>query len=320
MTSPAPNAIFTQAELSNSHWYMGHLMSILVDGGDTGGAYTFTTNIQRKGFEPPPHIHSKEHELFYHFDGEFEYSGGKDKFHAKAGSTVFLPKDVAHQFQILSDQSRMIILLTPSGFDQFFLAHSRPAEHLDTPPDPSEPVNIPQMIQMATEFGCSFLQPGQVPADVAMPGGALKPVHQAAGAGEKLKVVGMEMTVKINGDDSGGAFTFVEVVLPPGTGAPFHSLGLRDEAIYVLEGELTVRAGDETRTVSSHKLAYMPRGVPFGYFNNGLSNVKMLLLITPGHFEEFFREIASAVAPTPGQIGEISAKHGVTILGPPPIT
>jgi quercetin dioxygenase-like cupin family protein len=58
-----------------------------------------------------------------------------------------------------------------------------------------------------------------------------------AGKGRAVWVVGDHYTVKCSGEDTGGAFTLIEVLVPPGSGPPPHIHRREDEMFYVLAGE-----------------------------------------------------------------------------------
>lgn len=69
---PAP--LLTSRNKENSYWYMGHLMSLLVASAQTGSRYALLRATERKGFEPPPHTHTKEDETFLILEGEVKYT------------------------------------------------------------------------------------------------------------------------------------------------------------------------------------------------------------------------------------------------------
>jgi quercetin dioxygenase-like cupin family protein len=56
--------------LNNSTWYKGILVSQMAGASDNDGAFDFVVSKMRRGTEPPPHVHSREHEVFYILAGE----------------------------------------------------------------------------------------------------------------------------------------------------------------------------------------------------------------------------------------------------------
>jgi len=143
-------------ELGNSYWYIGHLMSILLSGKDTGGAFALIHGFEIKGLEPPPHTHSREDESFYLLEGEIIYKAGDMVMNAKKGNWVFLPRGIQHSFQVVSDQAEVLIHLSPAGFENYFVEMSEPAVELVIPPRPQGPPDVKRIIETASKYGVSF--------------------------------------------------------------------------------------------------------------------------------------------------------------------
>jgi hypothetical protein len=64
-TLPLLKAFKRATSLEISKWYMGTLVTTLADTTDTNGAFSLTEATLVPGTEPPPHVHSREDELFY---------------------------------------------------------------------------------------------------------------------------------------------------------------------------------------------------------------------------------------------------------------
>lgn len=134
-TSTRPVEAFAAGpELENSLFYMGSLMSVLVPTARTNGAFGMTEYRSRPGNEPPPHIHVGQDELLYLLEGEIEaYTPTVTALRVKAGQAVFLPRDQAHAWYVLSPALRMLILTNPAGIDEYFAAMAEPATSLELP-------------------------------------------------------------------------------------------------------------------------------------------------------------------------------------------
>ena len=62
----SPLKAFKRAKsLELSKWYMGSLTTSLAEHKDTNGAFCLVEATLVPGNEPPPHVHSREDELFY---------------------------------------------------------------------------------------------------------------------------------------------------------------------------------------------------------------------------------------------------------------
>jgi quercetin dioxygenase-like cupin family protein len=74
MKNPSsPVQAFKRApSLELSKWYMGSLTTNLADKHETNGAFTLVEATLVPGNEPPPHVHSREDELFYVLEGAFD--------------------------------------------------------------------------------------------------------------------------------------------------------------------------------------------------------------------------------------------------------
>lgn len=148
--------LLTNRNKENSYWYIGHLMSVLIDSTTTGGQYALLRATERKGLEPPPHTHTKENELFLIIDGEVVYTVGNQSFHAKEGDVMFLPKNIQHSFKIQSEKLETLILLTPAGLENYFIEMSVPAKELQLPPLPHGPPDIKKLVATASKYGVKF--------------------------------------------------------------------------------------------------------------------------------------------------------------------
>jgi quercetin dioxygenase-like cupin family protein len=78
-------------------------------------------------------MHSREDELFYVLEGEFDVYVGKEGFKVEKGECVFLPRLKPHAFAIRSPQIRYLALFTPAGLEDAFRSASAPAQNLELP-------------------------------------------------------------------------------------------------------------------------------------------------------------------------------------------
>lgn len=159
------NAFKRAASVEMSTWYKGILISSLATEQDTGGAFEFVVAKMRKGTEPPPHVHDREHELFYVLDGVLNVYVGDECFQAAAGECVFLPKRKAHAFRLQSSQLHVLVLMTPGGFMNASAMMAIPAQSLDIPPDDAmtyATVDLGETMRVFKEYGVRFLAPDEV--------------------------------------------------------------------------------------------------------------------------------------------------------------
>src|SRR5262245_16837236 len=145
--------------LGLSRWYMGILMTNLVERKDSNGGFLLVEATLAPGTEPPPHVHTREDELFYVLEGEFDVYIGKEAFKVEKGECVFLPRFQPHAFVIRSPRLRVLALFTPAGLEELFRGLSTPAQRLELP---TEAVtystgDLKQTAQRLSEYGARFL-------------------------------------------------------------------------------------------------------------------------------------------------------------------
>ncbi len=119
----------------------------------------------------------------------------------------------------------------------------------------------------------------------------------------------------ISGEDSGGGFALVEHLMPPRTlAAPLHRHSREDEYSFVLEGRVGARFDDEEVVGEVGQLILKPRGEWHTFWNAGDTRARILEIISPGGFEQAFREMhALADALDPNAMTAIAARYGVEV-------
>src|SRR4029079_8552323 len=116
---------------------------------------------------------------------------------------------------------------------------------------------------------------------------------------------------------TGGRFALLEHTIPPrALAAPTHVHQHEDEYSFVLEGRVGVRIGEEETVAGPGELVVKPRGIPHAFWNAGDEPARLLEIISPAGFENYFRDIAPLLAaPEPDEpaIGEIVARYDLDI-------
>lgn len=124
----------------------------------------------------------------------------------------------------------------------------------------------------------------------------------------------------LRSEDTGGLFSFYEVIVPAGEGTVFHIHQNMDETFYVAEGEFEINLGGEVHKVSAGALAYGPRGVGHSFVNSWDRPSTMLCTTTPGGIEKFFEELSELMkaepAPEWAQLKDLAGKHHIISFRP----
>src|SRR5918996_971594 len=81
-------------------------------------------------------------------------------------------------------------------------------------------------------------------------------------------------------------------------GAPLHTHHNEDEYSYVLQGRFGVQLGDDVFEAGPGDLVVKPRGLAHAFWNAGEEPARLLELISPAGFENYFREVAPLLAAT----------------------
>ena len=145
-------------------------------------------------------------------------------------------------------------------------------------------------------------------------------------AGDSWWFLDTRMTVKVSGEESGGAYTLIEFSANPGFGSPRHIHQDEDEAFYVLDGEMRLVCGPKEWHASTGSLAFMPRGIEHAVLVTGETPVRALQITNPAGFEDFLGELGrrpdTPGLPTPqthdfARMAEVSRRYGKIVVGPP---
>lgn len=114
--------------------------------------------------------------------------------------------------------------------------------------------------------------------------------------GPSLSVGGNHIIFKVVSDDSQGDLMIVQYTAPAHFPGPIQHIHQHtDETFYVLDGTLQITVGETSRTIAPGGIAFVPRGVAHTFANPTDEPVTMLIVMTPGGFEGYFREMAGLV-------------------------
>lgn len=139
-----------------SIWFLGTLMTVKATGDTTGGAFGLIEQELPPGFATPTHIHHNEDEPFYILQGEVTFQCGERTLVAEAGSLVYLPRGIAHGFQVTSETpARLLQFNFPAGVERFFIEAGEPAQDGVQPGPP----DFGRMMSLAAKYHMDILSP-----------------------------------------------------------------------------------------------------------------------------------------------------------------
>jgi quercetin dioxygenase-like cupin family protein len=144
--------ITLRPEEGKSLWVLGDLYTFKLAAEDTGGSFALIEIEVQPQNGPPPHIHHREDESFYVLEGEFSFLHGDLTFKATAGSFVYIPKGALHTFKnVGTSQGRLLVIITPAGFEKLFEEIGEPAIDKSSPP-PFNPATVEKLLALAPKY------------------------------------------------------------------------------------------------------------------------------------------------------------------------
>ena len=116
--------------------------------------------------------------------------------------------------------------------------------------------------------------------------------------GPSLSVVGDTYRILITGQETGGAYAAIDMLIPPDGGPGPHAHAGFQESFYVIEGEIEVKSEASTYIARKGSFVNIPKGGIVHCFKNKTDQVAHLLcVVVPSGLEGFFMEIGRPVAP-----------------------
>jgi mannose-6-phosphate isomerase-like protein (cupin superfamily) len=120
----------------------------------------------------------------------------------------------------------------------------------------------------------------------------------------------------IDGDETPDrGFSLVEHPMSPrALAAPLHKHNREDEYSYVLEGKMGALLGDDVVVAEAGDLVFKPRNQWHTFWNAGDEPCRILEIIAPAGFEDFFRgldDLGGALNADPQKLAELNDRYGL---------
>ncbi|GAB3548323.1 cupin domain-containing protein [Spirosoma fluminis] len=124
-----------------------------------------------------------------------------------------------------------------------------------------------------------------------------KPITVGADEGKSISVVGGTYRILVSGEETGGAFATIDMLIPPGGGPGPHAHADFEESFYVLDGEIEVKSEFGHYTATKGSFINIPKGgVVHAFRNKTQQTAQLLCTVVPAGLERFFEEIGQPVA------------------------
>ncbi|MBJ7596870.1 cupin domain-containing protein [Candidatus Nephthysia bennettiae] len=146
---------------------------------------------------------------------------------------------------------------------------------------------------------------------------------------ETVWFLATRMSVLASAKTTGGALGVIDCLLPPGFSPPLHVHSREDEPMYVVEGQVRFRAGEDEFLAGPGSFIFLPKGVPHTFVVEGDQPARVLELAMPGGLEQFHIEagkpaegpgLPPPAAPDVERLEEATRRYGIQQIGPPMVS
>ncbi|OWW00081.1 hypothetical protein ATY81_25100 [Rhizobium sp. R72] len=140
------------AQRARTVTWMDTTYTITVGRYESGGIVGVFEGMVPAGGGPPVHIHHNEDEVIHVIEGNYEFWLDGAVVAVPPGSSIFLPRGVAHTFRVVgASPGRNLTILTPGGMEEFFIEAA--AQSLRMPDQMTE------ILRLAERHGIEFRGP-----------------------------------------------------------------------------------------------------------------------------------------------------------------
>ena len=192
-------------------------------------------------------------------------------------------------------RARLAVSCGRGAFDQTYVSH----EHLDT------------RVERPYSFARHYCSTKGLRHDDDEPGAKIVGPSDA----EEGFLGSIGVRFMIDGADAEQRFSLVEHPMSPrALAAPLHRHTREDEYSYVLEGRMGALLGDEVVEAGPGDLVYKPRNQWHTFWNAGDEPCRILEIISPAGFEQFFAElyaIGGVVQADPDELVALNERYGL---------
>jgi mannose-6-phosphate isomerase-like protein (cupin superfamily) len=116
--------------------------------------------------------------------------------------------------------------------------------------------------------------------------------------GESFWILSDLYTFKLSSEESMGSLAVIGHTALSGNGPPPHIHHREDESFYILDGAFSILIGDQTFEAAAGAFVHIPKGTLHTLKKIGVKPGKSLAILTPGGFENLFREIGEPARQT----------------------
>lgn len=135
--------------------------------------------------------------------------------------------------------------------------------------------------------------------------------------GASFRFLNGRFDVKVSAAETGGGFCVIDTIRSEPGGPPAHVHHDQEEWFLVTEGRFNFLVGDDRFELGPGDSILGPRGLPHA-FSNTTPTGRLIVMFQPaGSMEAFFHEGSRRGKMSPEAFAELSAQHGMKVVGPP---
>ncbi len=288
---------------STAFWMIDNLWMPLATSHHTQDNFSLMEQVCGTGIGgPQTHMHPTDEGMLI-LEGHVTFQVGGHEIKAGPGTFASIPRMTEHSFTIDKPSTRLLNFYTPGGFEMLIMSLAIPAPERRAPEPGTTPMPPYWMTMEASrEFG-QFAAPTMPVADpptdehrVTKPS-ETNPTLPFGVELDKAPVFQLKdnlITVVASAEQTGGSYSLSRQKRPRGSGPAVHSHE-QDEALYVLEGELTLIAGEERFNATAGSFLYIPADVHHS-FRVVSDEVQLLNWHLPGCSEQMLLKAAIPAA------------------------
>lgn len=101
------------------------------------------------------------------------------------------------------------------------------------------------------------------------------------------------ITVRLTGEDTGGAFTLIEDSLKPTFNLPMHLHKQHSETFHILEGKIEFTIAGEVTVATSGTTVHIPPNTPHAVRTLDDASGRMMMWYAPAGFERFLEKMST---------------------------
>ena len=137
-----------------------------------------------------------------------------------------------------------------------------------------------------------------------------------------IRIGRMAFHFKMSAEDTLGAYSVMEAIVPPESGSGLHRHWSYDEAALVIAGKFECLVDGRQMTLGAGESVYWPRGTAHKFRSVGPETGRIVFICSPGKiFEDFVEGITAAQVATGNansgpavDFRGLAAKHGIEFM------